>query len=324
MGRLRYIEPELWDNPDLRRLGFIARDVFVYLFARSADDEGRFRWEPFSILEGTFSRNDPVTEEQVGGALDSLVSVGMLLRYGDAGELGFVTGWFTHQSMHKNVRRQSGLPRPPVSVGSWADADRVRDAYGKATGATGHRCSYRESLRWFVERVNNHDGDSTEALRKLSVDSTDCFPEEGEGEVEVTTRTPYAPSPPAEDAVGEYLIDADGVPAAKLAKRRRRSSKAEGQDDSGKRREEDPDQKFIHKAFERLTSTDLPTGSLAQYGTVRDWVKKRGYPLAAKWVDQHEQLGKPMPVGVDAWSWFATNLAEAMRKPWVWDPTWKP
>jgi hypothetical protein len=127
-------------------------------------------------------------------------------------------------------------------------------------------------------------------------------------EVEKTsTTTPYAPSSDAEDAVPP--------------KPKRQRRKADAGDTP---REEDADQKFIRKAFERLTSTGLPTGSLKQYGTVRDWVRKRGYELAAEWVDQHEQRGKPMPVGTDPWTWFATNMAEALRKPWTWKPGWKP
>ena len=149
MGRLRYIEPELWQNAELRRLGWVGRQVFIFLFSSWADDEGRFKWDPLAILATAFSRSDPTDENGVGEALDGLAATGMLLRYGKVGEFGFILAWFLHQSMDKRYRRQSALPPPPVPVPSWAAADETRIAYAKHTEAKDQRqVTYRESIRW--------------------------------------------------------------------------------------------------------------------------------------------------------------------------------
>ncbi len=156
MGRLRYIEPEFWENPALRRLGFVSRLVFAYIFSRHADDEGRFDWEPVSVLDGAFSRADPVSLEDVERAMQAMVEEGMLLPYG--AKFGFVVSWYAHQRMYGNLRRHSTRPRPPVEVGAWAEADSVLSAYAEhlKVGLASDKkldpkkVSYKEAMRWYL------------------------------------------------------------------------------------------------------------------------------------------------------------------------------
>ena len=180
MARFRSIHPAVWENKDLRRLGWVARNVFLYLFSKAADDEGRFRADSYSILEGAFGRGDPVTEADVADAMQSLADIEepMVLLYGEHGQYGFLSGWFMHQYMQARYREESALPPPPVEVSSWAKADEVRDRY-MAEKRLGKTASYRDAIRWFVGlslesgqansggSIEAHQSDSREALENL-------------------------------------------------------------------------------------------------------------------------------------------------------------
>ena len=197
MGRLRYIEPELWQNAELRRLGHLDRLVFVYLFSAHADDEGRFRWDPQSILEAMFSRTAPETADDVAESLKRLQSAGrssgtsgLVLRYGTRGAFGFLTGWFEHQSMHKNVRNESTLPRPPVEVATWADADILRSRYAEYREKKTQDVSYKQSIRWYAQSRAKGPKMPTS---QFSVAATYPLRTEGEGE----GLTNPSPLPPA-------------------------------------------------------------------------------------------------------------------------------
>ena len=296
MGRLRYIEPELWDNPDLRRLGFVARDVFVYLFARAADDEGRFRWEPFAILEATFSRNDPVTEDGVAAALDGLAEAGMLVRYGDRGEFGFLTGWFAHQAMDGRWRRGSNLPRPPVEVGSWQEADAVREAYAKAEKKTGRNVSYRESLRWSREHRGTLSEPSPENLARISR-------REGEGVRGKENDQDLAPPANAEAALLVLESNDPGIPEKKP-------------------RKESEKQRLIRLAYEKLTGQPVPNAkdlvAVSFWKAVNKVMNVNGIDPLKAWVQWRLTNGKLMPEGCIPKDWFPAEYRKAMqfRRDW--------
>lgn len=303
MGRLRYIEPELWDNPDLRRLGFVARDVFVYLFARAADDEGRFRWEPFAILEATFSRNDPVTEDNVQAALEGLAEAGMLVRYGERGEFGFLTGWFAHQAMDGRWRRVSNLPHPPVEVGSWAEADEARTAYSKALGKTGRNVSYRESLRWSREQHGTVSVESRENLARISR-------REGEGvEGKGSTTTPPQPlTPSATPATAEAALGLEGLEDSKL-----------------KRRKEDPEQLAIRETFETLTGQEWPGGTPKGYLGLLEAVQANTQEKLRAWAASgHSTTEHRSPKSLVGW--YMQHARQAVNCPetagWCRDCDW--
>ena len=146
MRKYRALEPELYDHPVLRRAGFVARDLFIYAIA-TADDEGRFHRDAYTMLEGCFSRDDPVTLAQAEEALGVLEAQGLLLRYGPQGEFGSVTGWYEHQ-YRLEYRQPSALPSPPCDVTSWEDVEIVRRAYSEQTGKALTRAQSAVALRW--------------------------------------------------------------------------------------------------------------------------------------------------------------------------------
>ena len=201
MGRLRYIEPEFWENGDLDRLGFLGREVFLYLFSVAADDEGRFKCEPYSIWRHAVPRSEDATGEDVAAMMDALANLGMILRYAE-GQVGFLTGWFAHQYVRIDLRKPSALPRPPVEVGAWSDADLVRAAYteclrlkvepGKKVDPK--QASYKDGLRWFsglsarerrailrTEKRRVRNSSVTEQLLNSSLSATESVTEKGCG-----------------------------------------------------------------------------------------------------------------------------------------------
>jgi len=128
MARFRTIDPKLWQHPFFRKQPWYVRDVFIFLFSSHADDEGRFVADSFAILEGAFSRNHPVTEDDVEQALAALEEGQLIIRYDD---YGFLLGWYEHQFIDRRYRQPSSLPPPPVAVNSWDTAEAVRREYAK-------------------------------------------------------------------------------------------------------------------------------------------------------------------------------------------------
>lgn len=147
MSRPRIIEPGLWEHPFFHRHEWWVRDVYVFLFSRWADDEGRFRADALTICTLAFPRAYPVTEEQVEDALQQLHDGGLVLLYGN-GQHGFLTGWFEHQYIQGDRRDQSSLPAPPTTVNSWEAADAVKALYAEHLGRTGQNTRYDDAIRW--------------------------------------------------------------------------------------------------------------------------------------------------------------------------------
>jgi len=146
MARFRTIDPKLWQHPFFRKQPWYVRDVFIFLFSSHADDEGRFVADAFTILEGAFSRNHPVTEEDVEEALAALVNSKLTLRYGTDNEYGFLTGWYEHQYIEKRRRSESSLPPPPVSICSWEAADIIRRQYAEKHNYAFGRVTFHDAL----------------------------------------------------------------------------------------------------------------------------------------------------------------------------------
>lgn len=203
MSSYRTIEPSLFDNGDLLRLGLVAQWTFTYLIGKGADDEGRFEWDPFMILRNAFSPVDSITMQQVEAAMLALSESGMVVRYGD-GKFGFLAGWFEHQRIARTYRAESKLPRPPVKVASWAEAEGAKKAYCEATGADLQRASYRNAIRW---ATNGILPESREASQEPCKTPAKILQQEVEGEGEVTT-TPSPSTSPSERRASAYAAGA--------------------------------------------------------------------------------------------------------------------
>jgi hypothetical protein len=97
-----------------------------------ADDQGRFDWEPKLVRETVFPY-DKLTDKRVEEWMDRLVELGFVLKYAAKGlTFGFLPGWFEHQYIRKPMA--SALPKPPVSVHSWAQVETMRKAHFAETG----------------------------------------------------------------------------------------------------------------------------------------------------------------------------------------------
>lgn len=215
--RYRTIDPGVWRHPAFLRNPRTARDVFLYLFSAAADDEGRFKWDTYAVLEGAFPRSYPETAEDVEAALELLVAEGLVVRYGETGQYGFLTGWYEHQYVQRDRRQPSSLPEPPgVVICSWAQAETIRDAYAKEAGRSVQQVTFHEAADWWTGRQRNGDAASTDRSRPVNPPSThrqrsvngaltERYPEvevEQEVEQESTTLAPAdadaAPEKPAQ------------------------------------------------------------------------------------------------------------------------------
>lgn len=200
MAHSRSIDPGVWSHPFFRRQPWYVRDVFLYLFSCAADDEGRFHADPLAILEGAFPRSYPVTEDEILQGLQELEEAGLILRYGDEHEWGFLPGWYEHQFLQSTRRQPSDHPAPPCEICSWAVADAIRAAYAKATNRHLQTCGYRSAIAWWTVGTQDEDGALTERMRSVNASSTECQPKGVRGKgvrVENDSRANAGASAPA-------------------------------------------------------------------------------------------------------------------------------
>jgi hypothetical protein len=166
VARFRAVEPGLWDHPVLRRGGFVARDLYIYLFGHCADDDGRFRVDAYTLLDGCFSRDDPVTTQQVADAIAYLAENGLLLMYGNGDQYGFLTGWYEHQFRLDSVT-PSRLPEPPCEINTWEQVERVRRMYSEQQGKQITRAQVAIALRWYCQTQKQGCSELEQASNKV-------------------------------------------------------------------------------------------------------------------------------------------------------------
>ncbi len=190
MARFRTIDPKLWQHPFFRKQPWFVRDIFIFLFSSHADDEGRFVADAFAILEGAFSRNHPVTEENVEQALAALEEGGLIVRYDD---YGFLLGWYEHQFIDRRYREPSSLAPPPVEVDSWEAAEAIRQEYAKAQNIDFAKAQFRPALRWSLQNEYQEDS-ATRENHESNTRETHAGREgkgkEGKGKEGTTTSSP--------------------------------------------------------------------------------------------------------------------------------------
>ena len=170
MARFRSIDSDIWANPRFRKLPDRAQKVFLYLFSSAADDQGRFRADPADILDAAFHRGNSTTAEKISDDLTMLEQSGLILLYGNGEALGFLLGWFEHQSITKPS--ESTLPPPPVEIHSWRVAEEIKAAYCAETGKNKQGVYYRDAVRWQAGKSH-----STETQVRLDSNSTETRPE---------------------------------------------------------------------------------------------------------------------------------------------------
>lgn len=120
MSRIRSIKPDFWTSAEVMALPRDARLLFIGIW-NFADDHGRFKWEPATILAQVFPRDRDLTEDMVAQWMDLIADQSLLLRYvsspEDSGGLqrireisyGVVTGWHHQRVSHPSP---SKLPDP--------------------------------------------------------------------------------------------------------------------------------------------------------------------------------------------------------------------
>jgi hypothetical protein len=115
VAKHRSLDDDFWKDPKLRKEPLHLRVLLAGLITEAADDEGRFKVEPYGWLESYFSRHDPVTEDDIAAAWTRICELGVAVAYGD-GQYGFLTAWFRRQLVQNP--RPSTLPEPPPIDGT--------------------------------------------------------------------------------------------------------------------------------------------------------------------------------------------------------------
>lgn len=302
MSTFRTIEPALFDNPVLIRLGLVAQWTFAYLIVKGADDEGRFEWDPFTICRNAFSPVDRIRPEHVAGVMDAMKKEKMLLRYA-RGACGFLTGWFEHQRITRAYRTPSKLPRPPVAIATWDEAEAARAAFCNETGADLKRTSYRKALRSISTASCEDLARTSQGPRKKK----ERFLTGGvEGEVDLDVPLPPTAVPPQAKAQNDLSDAASPVGADSTAQ-------PKGP------RPDTPQQTVIREAFGCLTGSVLPEKPKGYSGAAK-LVSEHGIPKVRRWCDHLRTQPSGVPEGADPWAYFLTRLRRAMTRDFRWDP----
>lgn len=317
MARFRSIEPQLWDNAELRRLGMVPRMIFLFLFSKWADDEGRFKVDLFSILEGAFSRADPVTEDDVNTALTGLSDTGMVLLYGEAGEYGWLTGWYCHQKIDKRIREVSALPEPPTLIASWEEADRVRIAYARTGGQKeAERCSFRDAIRWHTaqSRVAN-EGSTRDVRVKYALEGGGGEGKGLKGQDQDSTPTQADAPPNQGESVNKVLTKCSPEENRSTASTPTPTEELESMGKSLT-----PQQLALNAAWSACGLDGMPTnpGRKKPISRFMGIIKRKGLEQVGAWAGLRE--GKPLvvPAGADPIEHFWDVFLNDMEQPWRW------
>jgi hypothetical protein len=123
--RIRSLKPEIWQDEAVGHLSPHARLLFIGLITM-ADDEGRLRALPASILGHVFPYDD-VSPRRLAKWLDELKRAKLLYLYAVEGTPYIaLKGWAQHQKINKP--QHSRLPAPSVN-----GSGNVREIAGRST-----------------------------------------------------------------------------------------------------------------------------------------------------------------------------------------------
>jgi hypothetical protein len=228
----RSLDGDFWTNPRLRSRPWHYRLLTVGLVTQVADDEGRFDAEPMGLLDAVFSRQDPVTLEDVQQDLSLLVEDQTVLLYGPRQQFGFLCAWYRRQIIDKRHRRPSTRPEPPFSeaapITSWEFLDALAAAKAGAnqkskvwpTVVCREFCALPKKEQTAVRKALAKNGkEPFLAVQngKVPPDSDVDSDSDVDGDVDgKETPTPSAPPATADDASSEPAKD--DTLAQKLAK----------------------------------------------------------------------------------------------------------
>ncbi len=168
MSKHRSVDPDFWTSPKMRRYPWHCRMLLSALITTIADDEGRFDLTAYGLLDAIFSRQDPVTEDDIAADLAQLEADGVILVYGPDRQFGFLTAWYRRQIIDKRLRQPSGRPEPPVTpaspITSWAFADALAGA--SIAGSEKSRAWTAVACREF-EALDEQERDAVRAALKV-------------------------------------------------------------------------------------------------------------------------------------------------------------
>ena len=164
MPRIRSIKPEFWADEKLSLLDPLTRLVFLGLICM-ADDAGRLV-DNVKLLDGQLF---PATDDTVSSSLETLASIGRILRYrsGSSQDLIQIARWAQHQRVdHPSPYTLPGpetavLAPAPVPSGATSMAKRTAARLADADSATPETVDTPETLARPSRSDHDHDLRST-------------------------------------------------------------------------------------------------------------------------------------------------------------------
>lgn len=120
MANRRMITSDIFSDDWYGQLGFFEQQLWIGLFARCADDQGRLLDNVYLIRAALFPYKD-VSSQEVNAALEGFVESGRLLRYeADGKALIQIANWWDHQKPRWAAASQWPAPE------GWQDRVRTR------------------------------------------------------------------------------------------------------------------------------------------------------------------------------------------------------
>ncbi len=121
MATRRMITSSIWTDEWFGELPPEEMLIWIGLFSRMADDQGRLRDSPLLLRANLFPFREDITSQQVDEALQRFEADGRIRRYTvDGRALIQLLGWWEHQ--HRQWAQPSELPPPE----GWEDRVRTR------------------------------------------------------------------------------------------------------------------------------------------------------------------------------------------------------
>ena len=121
MATRRMITSDIWDDEWFGDLDFFQQSLWIGLFSKCADDQGRMKNNPFLIRSSIFPYKD-IPIDEINAAIAKFEADGRIICYeADGKSLIQLVNWWDHQPMQ--WASYSKLPPPP----DWADRIRTKE-----------------------------------------------------------------------------------------------------------------------------------------------------------------------------------------------------
>lgn len=207
MANSRVISSAIWEDEWFGPLGFFEQVLWIGLWSKCADDQGRLLDNPILIRAAIFPYKD-VPTETISAALAQFECAGRVHRYqADGKHLLQVVHWWTHQS-----QQWASASRWPAPAG-WTDHVRTRENGQYVTVNWRSKAeNAQENAAWTPQVTTPGDGVQVNP----SPEQCTCSPQAG-GHIPIPIPIPVPVPVP-----GRENVDKPAKPAAK-AKRRSRA-----------------------------------------------------------------------------------------------------